>query len=127
MKTFLINNLEYYTNMNYEKPAEGILKTNDWGNSKAYKVSCSCGSDGHDHDVWVEADRYDVTVTIYTKVKSNWRVNRFRQIWDLLTKGCLEHSVDISLTQQQAFNYAYTLNEAVKDVEQFQKESGKKS
>ena len=112
--------------MNYEKPAEGILKTNDWGNSKAYKVACHCGADGHDHDVWVEADRYDVTVTIYTKVKSNWRVNRFRQIWDLLTKGYSEHSVDISLTQQQAFNYAYTLNEAIKDVDRFQKEAGKK-
>jgi hypothetical protein len=108
--------------LNYEKPAEGILKTNDWGNSKVYKVVCHCGSDGHDHDVWVEADRYDVTVTIYTNVKSNWRVNRFRQIWDLLTKGYSQHSVDISLTQQQAFNYSLTLQEAIKDVESFRKQ-----
>jgi hypothetical protein len=116
-----------YKKMNYEKPAEGILKTNDWGDSKAYKVSCSCGADGHDHDVWVESDEHHVTVTIYTKVKSNWRVNRFRQIWNLLTKGYLEHSVDIALTEQQAFNYAYTLHEAVKDVEQFKKEASNKS
>jgi len=107
--------------LNYQKPAEGILKTNDWGNSKAYKVACHCGSDGHDHDVWVEADRYDVTVTIYTKVKSNWRVNRFRQIWDLLTKGYSEHSVDISLTEQQAYNYSDTLKQAINDVKEFKK------
>ena len=105
--------------LTYQQPAEGMLKTNDWGESKAYKVACHCGGDGHDHDVWVEADEYDVSVTIYTKVKSDWRVNRFRQIWDLLTKGYLEHSVDISLTKQQAFNYAYTLNQAIKDVEEF--------
>ena len=107
--------------LNYQSPAEGVLKTNDWGESKAYKIACSCGSDGHDHDVWVEADEHDISVTIYTKVKSDWRVNRFRQIWTLLTKGYLEHSVDISLTEQQALNYAYTLNQAIKDVKEFKK------
>lgn len=112
--------------MNYEKPAEGILKTNDWGESKAYKVACKCGGDDHDHDVWVEADEHDITVAIYTKVQSKWRVNRFRHIWTLLTKGYLEQEVEITLTKQQAFNYAYTLNEAIKDVEQFRKKVSEK-
>ena len=118
---------ESYTEMIYQPPAEGVLKTHDWGNSKAYKVTCQCGGDGHDHDVWVEADDHDVSVIIYTKVKSSWRVNRFRHIWTLLTKGYLEQEVDISLTKQQAFNYSFVLTEAIKDVEQFQKETGKKS
>lgn len=108
--------------MEYQQPAEGILKTNNWGESKAYKIACSCGADGHDHDVWVEADDYDVSVVIYTKVKSDWRVNRFRLIWNLLTKGYVEHSAELALTRQQAFNYAHTLNQAIKDVEQFRQE-----
>lgn len=113
--------------MEYEKPAEGILKTDDWGESKAYKVSCHCGDDNHNHNVWVEADEYDVSVTIYTRSKSDWRVNRFRKIWELLTKGYIEEEVSISMTKQQAFNYAFTLNEAIKDVEQFRKKAGNKS
>lgn len=105
--------------LNYQTPAEGILKTNDWGASKVYKIACHCGSDDHDHDVWVEADDCNITVAIYTKVKSKWRVNRFRHIWTLLTKGYLEQEVEIVLTKQQALNYAYTLNQAIQDVEDF--------
>lgn len=114
--------------MEYEKPAEGILKINDWGESKAYRISCSCGSDWHAHDVWVEADEYDVSVTIYTKARSKfWQLNRWQQLWQLLTKGYVEEEVSISMTSQQAFNYAYTLNEAIKDVEQIRKKAGNKS
>lgn len=112
--------------MEYEKPAEGILKTNDWGNSKSYKIVCNCGGDDHDHNVWIEADECDVSVTIYTRSKSDWRINRFRKIWQLLTKGYVEEEVSIMLTKQQAFNYAYTLNQAIKDVEEFRKEKDSK-
>lgn len=112
--------------MDYEKPAEGILKTYEWGEAKSYRISCSCGADNHDHNVWVEADDHDISVTIYTRSKSDWRINRFRKIWELLTKGYVEEEVSLSLTKQQAFNYAYTLNEAIKDVERFQKENSRK-
>jgi hypothetical protein len=105
--------------INYQTPAEGILKTNDWGNSKVYKIACHCGGSDHDHDVWVEADEHDITVAIYTKVQSKWRVNRFRHIWTLLTKGYLEKEVEIALTKQQALYYAYTLKQAIQDVEDF--------
>ena len=107
--------------LKFQEPAQGILKTYDWGETKSYKVVCECGGDDHDHNVWVEADDHNVSVLIYTKVKSDWRKNRLVQIWKLLTKGYLEHEVELSLTQQQAFNYAYTLNQAIKDVEEFRK------
>ena len=47
--------------MKIEVPAEGIMKTNDWGDSKVYRVTCSCGASDHDHHVWVEADESDVS------------------------------------------------------------------
>jgi hypothetical protein len=37
----------------------------------------------------------------------------------LLTKGYLEQEVEIALTKQQALNYAYTLKQAIQDVEDF--------
>lgn len=109
--------------LTYQEPAEGILKNNDWGDSKEYKIACSCGADDHNHTVFVEADQYDISVTIYTRSRSDWRVNRFRKIWQLLTKGYVEQEVSISLTSQQALNYADTLKNAMEDIKKFKKSS----
>jgi hypothetical protein len=110
--------------MNYQTPAEGIMKTNDWGDSKVYRVTCECGASDHDHHVWVEADDHEVGITIYTTVKSNWwSKTRWYHIWTLLTKGYVDTESSVCLTKQQAFNYANTLLSAVDDVEQFRKKN----
>lgn len=106
--------------MEVEQPAEGILKTNDWGNAKAYHVVCDCGSNDHTHDLWVEADDHDITVTIYATVKSPWWAwNRWKQIWKLMTQGYLQHETVLSMSRQTALNYAKTLEHAIIDVETF--------
>ena len=112
--------------MEVETPAEGILKTNDWGNSKSYHVVCDCGSADHHHDLWVEADDYDITVSIYTTVKSPWwALNRWQQIWKLLTQGYLEHETVLSMSRQTALNYAKTLERAIIEVETFRNQRKK--
>ena len=109
--------------MKAQTPAEGIMKTNDWGDSKVYKVVCDCGKPDHEHNVWIEADEANVSVQIYVDVKSPfWSMNRFKQIWILLTKGYLKHETVISMSKQQAINYAETLKKAVTDVEEFRKQ-----
>lgn len=109
--------------MNYQVPAEGIMKTNDWGDSKVYRVTCNCGASDHDHHVWVEADSHEVSVTIYTTVRSNcWSKTRWYHIWTLLTKGYIDTESTVIMGRQQAFNYASTLLTAVNDVEQFKKD-----
>lgn len=108
--------------MKAEKPAQGILKKNDWGDAKSYKISCDCGSDDHMHNVWVEADESDITVTTYTMQKTNfWSMARWHHIWTLLTKGYVEYEASIIMSQQQALNYAETLKSAIADVETFRK------
>ena len=105
-----------------QQPAEGILKQGEWGDSKSYKVPCSCGSADCEHNVWVEADDHNVTVTTYTKQKTKWwKENRFQTIWRLLTRGYIEYEASIIMTEQQALNYAETLRSAVKDVNEFKK------
>jgi hypothetical protein len=104
--------------MKAEKPAEGIMKTHDWGVTKTYKVACACGDESHYHNVWVEADELNISMTIYAEVKSKyWSMNRWKQIWSILTKGYVESEVTLYLTKQQALNYAETLKTAIKDVE----------
>ena len=106
--------------MKAQIPAEGILKTNDWGDSRVYKVVCNCGDDDHSHNVWVESDDHEVTVTVYTTVQTNfWSKTRWQHIWTLLSKGYVDCETTVSMTEQQAINYAETLKSAVDDVKKF--------
>ncbi len=114
--------------MKLQTPAEGILKKNDWGDTKMYHVVCECGSEDHTHDIWIEAEDIGVNVTIYATVKSPWwSMNRIKQIWKLLTKGYLEHQTVLTMNEQTAYNYSKTLEKAIDDVRQFKQERVKKS
>lgn len=135
--------------MKSEKPAEGILKRNDWGNSKWYQVVCGCGQEYHDHNVDVEADETGINVNVHMTVKSDywgeivekhydidspylqevdwfWKDlvngiwNRLKVTWEVWTTGAVTAQTTITMTKQQALNYAETLKSAIKDVEQFE-------
>jgi len=108
--------------MKAQTPAEGILKSGDWGTAKSYRIVCGCGQPDHEHTVWVEVEDVGISVTIYADVKSPlWSVNRWRQIWTLLTRGYLQHETTILMSEQQALNYAETLKTAVQDVKNLKK------
>ena len=133
-------------------PAVGIMKTNDWGDSKVYKISCECGQSNHEHNVWIEADESSVNVNIYTTVKTNYWYEALKPKYDIdniwlqefdwfwkglynglvrrlkLTKsiwinGYVDFETTISMSTQQALNYAETLKSAVDDVKEFRKEN----
>lgn len=112
--------------MNAQKPAQGVLVVNDWGSSKMYKAVCECGNDDCTHTIDIEAEDTGVTVTIYTKTRTNfWSKSRWLHIWKLLIKGYTDYETCIIMNKQVALNYADVLNSAVKDVEEFRKEHGK--
>ena len=105
-----------------EAPARSILKVNEWGTSKMYKVVCECGNDDCTHTVDIEAEDTGVTVTIYTKTRTNfWSMNRWQHIWTLLTNGYIDFETNIHLSEQSALNYSETLKQAVYDVKNFKK------
>jgi hypothetical protein len=114
--------------MKAQRPAEGILKRGDWGDSMSYTVPCSCCGSLCEHNVWIEADETGVTVTTYTMLKSKWwSMNRFQIIWRLLTKGYVEYEGSIVMTRQQALNYAEVLRTSINDVEEFRKSKNVKN
>ena len=141
--------------MKAEKPAEGILKRNDFGNSKWYQVVCGCGQPYHDHNFEVEADECGVNVNIYATMKtdywtetvekrydieSEWQqefdwcwkdlvngtIRKLKLTWELWTTGAVTSETTIHMSKQQALNYAETLKSAIKDVETFEAERLKK-
>lgn len=140
--------------MNAQQPAEGILKTNDYGNSKWYHVVCGCGQPDHSLTVEVEAEETGISVNTYATVKTDyWNetvkkrydidnpylqeldwavkdiingfVTRLKLTWAVWAKGYLRCETTTLMSKQQALNYAETLKSAIKDVEHF--EQGRKS
>lgn len=101
-----------------QAPAQGVLIKNDWGFAKLYQAVCMCGNDDCMHTIDVEADEIGVTVTVYTTTKTDvWSKSRWKQIWELLTKGYSKTETSIIMDRQTALNYATVLNQSVKDCE----------
>jgi hypothetical protein len=138
------------TELNPQTPAEGIMKTGDFGNSKFYKVVCGCGQPDHSIDFEVESCDTGINVNTYLTTKTdywsesvkkrydidnsylqeldwtvkdfiNGLVTRLKLTWTVWTKGYIQCETTIAMSEQQALNYAETLKSAIQDVKNFQK------
>jgi hypothetical protein len=136
--------------MKAQAPALGILRTNDFGDSKWYQVVCGCGQPDHTLTVEVEADDMGVNVNTYVTVKTDhwsqsvkkrydidspwlqewdwfWKdlvngvVTRLKLTWAVWTKGYVQTESTIAMSEQQALNYAETLKSAITDVKEFRR------
>jgi hypothetical protein len=136
--------------MKAQAPALGILRTNDFGDSKWYQVVCGCGQSDHTLTVEVEADDMGVNVNTYVTVKTDhwsqsvkkrydidspwlqewdwfWKdlvngvVTRLKLTWTVWTKGYVQTESTIAMSEQQALNYAETLKSAITDVKEFRR------
>lgn len=134
--------------MKAQQPAEGILQTHDFGQSKWYQVVCGCGQPDHTLTVEVESDDGGVNVNTYATVKTaywqetvskrydidnpalqqfdwfwkdlvNGLVTRIKLSWQIWTRGYISAETTILMSEQQALNYAETLKTAVVDVKTF--------
>jgi hypothetical protein len=138
-----------------QEPAEGILKSHDWGNSKMYHIVCTCGNSDDAIEVEIEADQ-EVTVTHYVTVKTDWwtetiekrydidnevlqeidwfaknfingLITRIKLTWSIWVHGYLKYQATTVMSEQQAINYAETLKSASKDVKEFQNQKAEKT
>lgn len=60
--------------MKAQTPAEGIMKTHDFGDSKFYKIECTCGNadDSVELIIETEDDLPEIQVSLYTTQKTEW-------------------------------------------------------
>jgi hypothetical protein len=136
--------------MKFETPASGILKVNDFGNSKWYHVVCGCGQPDHTLTVEVEADETGVHVNTYATVKTDfwsnaiekrydidnawlqkfdwfWKdcvngfIARVKLTWNIWFNGYIRTETTTLMSEQQALNFAETLKSAITDVKEFNK------
>lgn len=142
--------------MKAQAPAEGIMKTNDFGNSKFYKVVCGCSNPDHDLDFEVEVDETGVHVNTYVTTKTDywsesvkkrydidnqwqqewdwfWKdiwngfITRVKLTWTVWTKGYVKTETTVIMSEQQTLNYAETLKTAVAEVKKFNHSSKENS
>ena len=66
-----------------QTPAEGIMKTSDFGNSKFYKVVCRCGQPDHEIDFEVEASETGIDVNTYVTAKTDYWTESVKKRYDI--------------------------------------------
>jgi hypothetical protein len=139
--------------MKAQKPAQGIMKTHEFGNSVWYRVACTCGESSHDINFEVEAnDGGEIIVNTYIETKTDWWsqtfekrydidnswlewfdwtwkdlvngfVTRVKLTWRLWTEGYIRSESTVIMNEQQALNYADTIRLAIKDIKTLQAKS----
>jgi len=107
--------------MKAQVPAEGVMIQKDWGKARSYTVACDCGDHEHNVHMWVEVspelDVQDVTLTFYVQTTNNWwDKNRWRQIWEILTKGYTKNEATVILSKQGALNLSTVIRNSVNDL-----------
>lgn len=132
-----------------QTPAEGILKWHDHGHSQFFHVDCQCGTPEHSMVFEVEVDREfeQVAMTTFVEVfvptwkekfhfydddyNSWWKYdfkywvnnifNRLTLIKRAIFNDTVGMDVSIIMSEQQAINYANTILQSVKEVQQYKK------
>ena len=104
-----------------QTPAQGIMLDKDFGDAKVYTVACECGDPNHMANIWIEATSdakvQDVTLTFYVNTESKWwSINRFQQIWEILSTGYVKTESSIILNKQGAVNLANIITKTVDDL-----------
>jgi hypothetical protein len=134
--------------MEPQSPAVGILKRNDWGDSKWYVIPCTCGCE-NDVKLTIEVDDGHITSHFYSQTKTNywynlmdvtykenWFVlnakilindwyNRFSVARKALFNGYVETESYVLMDEQQAINFAHTIINATDDLHKFRDETTK--
>lgn len=136
-----------------EKPAIGILKTHDFGDSIHYTVFCACQNpdDMIKFDLELEVDAWNIVLNTYFTPKSEywkrlvndtgnfdnswlWSIDsairslinglhhRIIVTWDVWTKGYVQYHQSTIMSEQQALNYAATINQSVIDLQKLRYE-----
>jgi hypothetical protein len=111
--------------MKPQKPAQGIMLNRNWGTARSYTIACECGVREHYPQMWIEVGSEDdvelqnVTVTFYVETPSPWyRLNRWRQIWAMLTRGYAKQEHALILSKQAALNLSTVIRNSVNEMQQ---------
>jgi hypothetical protein len=113
--------------MKAQEPAQGICKTQDWGDAKVYHIECDCTCEDHSVSTWIEVEAeedFGTVVTFYVKTWTPYSLSqaglwtRIRKAVSILFKGVDTQEHDIILKEQAARNWIAAVEKSIKDVKE---------
>lgn len=135
--------------MEYQPPANGIMIVYESPNSKMYRVNCECGNPDDDIIFEIEVNQSGVisvstyttqftdhwskrfkpnykiendtirTVDWYSKDFINTIINKIKLTWQIWIKGHIKYEQSTIMNEQQALNYAKTLEHAIEELKKY--------
>lgn len=80
----------------YQEPADGILRTRDFGKSMFYKVVCECGQPDCDIDfeIEIDPDLQDIVMNLWVEPKSPWWRRLVDEYHDPMYENSWLYSID---------------------------------
>lgn len=128
-----------------EDPARGILMRYKYSDLQSFHVVCDCHENEHSHEILIESQNQEVSVTISTiehtdfwsesfkkkldiennffqKIDWFWKdlfnglIRKIKLTWILWTRGSVKYEACLLLNEQVALNYAEALKKAIEDV-----------
>ena len=110
--------------MNQQTPAEGIMSTGSWKDTRSFRVACDCHSTDHDVNAWIEVgtDHEHRTVDIEFFVEGTtpfWTqgFSRIRAAWRMLVYGYHQEEHHLILKGQVARNFVSALDSSIQELE----------
>ena len=108
--------------MKPQKPAKGILLTNEWPAAKAFHIECDCTATDHSVQMWIEVQRdkdipdveLSFYVTTWTPVWEAWG-QRLKAIYEIIFKGVHKQEHHMLLNKQAAINLSSCITEVVRE------------
>ena len=115
--------------MKRNKPLLQIMQVDDWPDWKRFRVACECTDPRHDLDMGIivepEPEVHTVNLEFYIRGQSpTWSTgwNRWRAMWQLLTRGKIELEHHVILSTEGAKNVIGAIAGSIEQIEQHLKD-----
>ena len=110
-----------------------MMQIFDSNDTKAYRTCCSCHSDDHTVETWIEvgdvkediSDFGEISIAFYVKTVTPWwdkKFNRFKVAWKVLTSGYHEESQYFLMNEDTATLFINTISEDIETLRQVKQE-----
>lgn len=85
--------------MEYQQPADGILRKRDFGSSIFYKVVCECGNSDceMDFEIEIEPELQDIAMNLWVEPKTDWWRNIIKEYHEPMYENSWLYSIDYKI------------------------------
>ena len=109
--------------MEKQTPAQGIMQTGDYAETKMFRLECNCHFVDHDVQVFISSEYGYIAMEVFSKVSlySQGFFKRLKMLIKFLWSGHAEMDHTLLMNKQQALNFAEVIKDTIVKLEKFEK------